>query len=141
MSGSPRSIVFFERGYLASLLLSAVVTFASWDYWVVPKAGDPEWLEYAILGITMVLYIFSILLWSQIMTRRSNIAKWALVVLTLGALPLYFVPDDTDKRPATLIAAEIGSTVLGVVATFALFTPAARQWFRNEPQNLDEIFR
>jgi hypothetical protein len=140
MTERPLSIMWFDRGYLASTLISVVVTIGGWEYAMVPEPGDPEWLEYALMLLSASLYALTILLWALIINHRSRFAKWILTVVTGAALPLYLIDDGTDLRPAMWWYLEAFSVLVGLAALAGLFTSTARRWFKREPDDLAQTF-
>ena len=121
----PRAIVVFERLYLATLALGLIQIAASWR---AERAMASAVFLIFVLTVSNILLLAMILFTSR---GRSNVAKWLLVIGTLGGLPFYV--------KGLLSGASYGFPVISwlqaamqLIALGLLFTPASRSWFRSK---------
>lgn len=124
----PKAIVTFEQLFLLSIGLSVaqLVLFAF--------EGDvsPEWL-----GLAVFITLLSVVLVLLTSRKRSNFARWVLVVLTLFGIASAGV--GLGAGEPTDAAAMIGWAALAAqaAAVALLFAPAAGRWFSGR----DEVVR
>ncbi|MES2289700.1 MAG: hypothetical protein V4530_08175 [Pseudomonadota bacterium] len=139
MTKRPSAIVWFERLYILSIILSVAGTAGNWSELTSVEGDDG-----AILGaigtiVVGVVYFADFLLWLFIMRRRSKLARWLLAIVTIVAVPLELA--NPDSRPwdiwSTLLIIEI---TVSFAALVSLFAPGARRWFDGTPDNLAETF-
>jgi hypothetical protein len=125
----PASIVNFERIVLLLLALSAIAVALDWDRQV--EALRPIASGSAILAVAVAIIfgVYLLLMW-LIARRRSVVAKWIYVVLTVLSLAAS-LPQFLEIGDATLVAAvmTVVSSVLGIVSIYLLFRPDTRGWF------------
>lgn len=133
----PRSIELFEKVFLVSLAISLTAAILSWNQTVLQldarAPGSGAALAATAVAISFGLFL---LLWWLIARRASNIAKWALVVLTaIGAF--FFVSSlVAQATPKSLDAAISALTnLLGVYAAWLLFKPDAVAWLESKGAN------
>ncbi len=128
----PQSVRRFELLYLLSVAASILGTFQTWDDTLdmFRQSAGVQLDPLILVGILAVLYGISLLLWYLAARRRSNIARWILLVLmliSLIGLPAFFLGSfDIIK------ALGLASTALSVAAVIMLFRPDARPWFTRE---------
>src|SRR5688572_5675953 len=96
----PKSILIFERLYLASALVAALSTGI--NFWTVDASGAPPDLptapvpevEMIVTGTVIVLsalylvlgFIVPLVLWQLAARRGSNVARWFIVAFAAVAL-------------------------------------------------------
>jgi hypothetical protein len=158
----PRSILIFERFYLASLacvLLQQVagLYMASSLFSGLPRSSELGAGVFSgiIAGSMVVGLLFSIglpLLFMWLASRRrSEVGKWALIVISalsilfflfsLFALLSFPMPGFRTLQTVTLLIDGVAEG-LGVVALWHLCRPEATEWFRTQsPQVSADIFR
>lgn len=125
----PASIQWFERLYLATLVIGLVNLLAHFGKLSEVMGSNGSTMTVVMLSFAVGIAI-SLVFWYLIARRASNIAKWflvALVVLGVIGLPGGFAMTDTLGLPYVAIGAL--ATLLQVVATGLLFTPESRRWF------------
>ncbi len=129
----PKSIRWFERCYLASVLVGAVNTAMTW----AETANSAEAAQArAMLGqwflplSTVFLYTLWLLLWYFTARAGSAIAKWTLVVFYLFAV-IGFVFSLVYGAPpeGVPLALTVASLALTTVSVWYLFRPDATAWF------------
>jgi hypothetical protein len=122
----PRSVLWFERVFLASLALGLVQAWIGWAELVGRAAGEGEGpgSVAALLGLTFFTMGALALLVSR---GRTGWARWLLVALCLIGLPLMWGSFEAGRivgstaLAAAQAAMQAGSLVL-------LFTKGARAW-------------
>ena len=135
----PKSIILFERLYLASLVIMTINFFWRFDGMVAQIQRDPAvaqlgWGEGVMIAIFAISLTISLLLWFFAAHRRSLIAKWILVIGTvIGLVSLFgtFDPANGVQLIAPVLVAALQTT-----ATILLFRADAKPWFAS---NLDEV--
>lgn len=138
MTKRPAAIRWFQRLYLLGIVLSVV------EIVVTARKTDPTGDDEAILmtigfGIFALAAVVIYLFWFFIMRRRSNVARWLLLAVTVLTAPLGLV--DTEQQPMDAWRAlEFFSLGLSFVTAACLFLPGARRWFDGTPDNLAETF-
>jgi hypothetical protein len=132
----PQSIVMFERLFLASLVLSVLSYFLSYDALVAQIEREPGATQLGLgggflIGSMVVGIAIYLLLWFLIARKASSVAKWILVVFV--ALGLAFSVPAALAGPWDL-ALILGFVVYGleVAALVYLFQSDAAAWFRGE---------
>jgi len=133
----PKSIVMFERLFLASLVLGALGVLLSYQKLTDLAANDPGMRQLGVgsgflVGVVIASYAVYLLLWYLIARGASNVAKWILVVFTvlgvLFALPgLAGAWDSTSALSLVVYALEI-------LAVVYLFRPDAKEWLAGKGQ-------
>lgn len=131
----PKSIVMFERLFLASLVLGALNFALSYEEATVLLANDAGARKLGLgggflIGITAVSTAVYLLLWFLAARMASNIAKWILVVF-VGLGVLSALPATMGTWNVTL-ALSLVVYALEVLALVYLFRPDAKAWLRSE---------
>jgi hypothetical protein len=141
----PVSIIWFERLFLASIVLGLANSILVWEESMATITADPV---LASLGATFLIVTMAIseginlLLWYFIARRAANVAKWILVVLTLVSLAGTAMLLATATYP-TGLEGVVTTIVLGLylVSVGMLFRSDAREWFERKGRMLDpDIF-
>jgi hypothetical protein len=133
----PRSIVLFDRLFLASIVLSLLQSFYSFSSARAELAADPAAAELGLgsgfmagsIGISVAI---SLLLWWLVAHRAGNIAKWILTVLSaIGVvmLPWTLAGPGVD---AVVLTLTLAANAMVLAAIFFLFQQDARDWFTNK---------
>jgi len=129
----PKSIILFEQLFLLALLVSLAATAISFGDISAVWQNDPNvrrvGLGTAVLVGAMALdYALYLLLWFLVARKRSNAAKWILVVLV--AVSLVAVPSGL-KGPLTLATGlGLAGIALDIVALAFLFKADAKAWLK-----------
>lgn len=145
----PRSILWFERLFVASVVSSTIDLFVHWEDYAFDEEFDAQGQQiYAaviMLGI-VVSYAVQIALWYFAAYRASNIARWILVMLTalsLSGIAIY-IQDYSGSELVFLIVTQ--SLVLASI--LCLFLGGSREWFRtkgvissNQTEELSDVFK
>ena len=120
----PQPIVLFERLYLFSILLGVASTISYWGELsrLAPVAS--------LAGVGFVLLAAMTTLVLLVSRRRSEVAKWVLVLITVAGLA-FALP----SLPASIAAGPrgwlgIAQSLLQVAAVALLFTAPGRAWLR-----------
>lgn len=168
----PSSIVKFERIYLASLVLVLVQQIVSFflfrnmfNRFSVGAGGGADTAPFSIFMIFATLFglILAVglplLFWWLAARKRQEFAKWVLLVLSvlsalnwlLAMTMMFFLPAGFSEVPGfgnfrdtqiVLVAIDLVSEVLGIVALTYLFRHEAVAWFRSAgPAASAEVFR
>jgi hypothetical protein len=127
----PASIVWFERLYIASLVipmvLLAAVAAQGWD--LIRTGAVPLGFLVGGLALGFVLPLALVLLVSH---RRSVVAKWLLIAVfaieAIATVPDYRSGNDLDLSLVALIV-----TAMQAVAILRLFSGSARAWLAGRP--------
>lgn len=131
----PRSILLFERLFLASVLIWCVVQAMTWNYRVALLAANPMLATPATAMATVVLAIFavSVAVWYFAARRSSRIAKWAAVALAICSVITFvfgLIAIGQPGMPGPVVKLlSIATSALCVVAAVPLFRPDAAIWF------------
>ena len=129
----PKSIVYYEYAYLASVLLGVAVTAMTWT--ANNQTQEVEQIR-ATLGPSFlpILYVFiytiSLALWYFTARVPNTAAKWIVVGwfgLSLIGFALAIIGGNLPKDLPGMLAA--AAFVLNAVAVYLLFRPGARAWF------------
>jgi hypothetical protein len=138
----PDSIIWFERLYLGSIVLSLATTVLTWSDLSAQMAATPGAAMLGgnfLFGTIVVGLIINLLFWYFIAKRGSNVARiiWTVffVIGILGVVAMFFQPTATTMKIVPLI-----SFALQAVATFLLYRPDAKPWFLPNKENLENIF-
>ena len=134
----PKSIIMFERLFLASILLTALDAFSGFDETLARMEQDAAMVSLgwgaSVLVITAVLYIAALLALVYFISRRaSNIAKWILALITL--LGLSALPRAFALQSGTELAVVVVAGLLGLAGVVFLFFPDAREWLGSKPHS------
>ena len=138
----PRSILMFERLFLASILLGFVIVPSGWETARAELRAAPELpgaVELAsmgmpfMIGIFVVTTIINVLLWYFIARRASVVAKWILIAFNVLAIVALVTQAALGLVPGDLVVAiDLLVLALNVAAIWYLFRPDARLWFAGE---------
>lgn len=131
----PKSILFFEILFLSTLAIGVLQSWLAWE----------ELLQSASIGFVLFIQVGTFLLLSGLVLltsrRRSKIAMWIVILMTLLGLPLLFEIFSSGML--------LGSVWITLVRTFGqliaitlLFLPSSRKWLANEEDvtNLTKTF-
>lgn len=131
----PKSIVLFDRMFLASLVIGAINAVLTFNDMMDALATNPNtaplgWGSGAVVAIIAVSLLIPLLLWHYIAHRASSLAKWILVVLTVGGI--LFAGVDLTRMGSLSEIAVLAVTVLQIAAIVMLFRPDANAWFAEQ---------
>ena len=140
----PQSIIWFERCYLAALLIGVLNVALQWDQMNAKIAAMPNSAAIGswFLPLTLVIsWGISLLLWYFTARRASNVAKWILTVLFVIGLIAVLPTVANGTFPTGLggVISVVG-LVLQAIAVWELFQPDARTWFAKRPTDLSDTF-
>lgn len=140
----PRSIRLFELLFLGALLLTLVGTALNWSSLVEQAASQAGAVRLsagalnAIAGFSVgVVILIELALWFFIARRGSTVAKWLLALFT--AYNVYSLVGTVQAGAEWSTLPGIISAVallLQVMAVILLFTPDARAWFADAPEDV-----
>jgi len=130
----PVSIVWFERFYLASLVLGLLGSISNWSTisavtQAAPGASGFVATSTFLIMVMAIGYGFSLLFWFLVARRGSKVAKWIFVVFfAIGLLslpgvlrnPMYNTP---------LVAMTLINSLLQLAAVVCLFRADTHDWF------------
>ncbi|MDB5703610.1 MAG: hypothetical protein JWN66_726 [Sphingomonas bacterium] len=127
----PRSIVMFERCYLAAFVIGALNTILAWSS---TRAQLQQ--QEAVLGawflpaVTLIGFGITLLLWYLIARKGSQFAKWAATVfLVLGLLGLAItLPFGTYPKGINGVLG-IVTTAFQAISVWFIFRPDTAEWF------------
>jgi hypothetical protein len=122
----PDEISRFVRLWLAALAASAVIAIWMVDYSIAAVGmGRTLLANFVLFGAAIVLLL-------AIARRRSNIARWLLAV-PFNLLILFYDLSHLDEalERGVLVYVVVLRLGLMAVATWHLFTPPARAWFKD----------
>ena len=121
----PNHIKYFERAWLISLAIGVVISALSSQGMGITAA--------LMQTIVFVILLINILLISR---KRSNIAKWVLIVMFVLGLPMY-VPLLSILLSAGFVGVlSLLQLTVQLVGFYFLFTHQSRQWF-SRTQDVD----
>ena len=121
----PNHIKYFERAWLISLAIGVVISALSSQGMGITAA--------LMQTIVFVILLINILLISR---KRSNIAKWVLIVMFFLGLPMY-VPLLSILLSAGFVGVlSLLQLTVQLVGVYFLFTHQSRQWF-SRTQDVD----
>jgi hypothetical protein len=125
----------FDRLFLASLAVSLVSLAINYSAMAQEITNAPGMAEIGLgsgffIGILVVSYAISLLLWYLVAYKASNVAKWILVVF--AAISLISLPGML-RGPWDLTAIlGLASYVLEIAALGFLFRDDAKAWLRGQ---------
>lgn len=128
----PKSIILFERLYLASIATGVVITILTYERTIAQIGREPSmaalgWGAGTFVIIFAISMAVSLLLYYLIAYRANVIAKWVLVAFTaigfLGLRGAISAPDGLE------LAAVVLMNLLALGAVIMLFRGDARSWF------------
>ena len=122
----PKTIVAFETIMFATLGLGLMRTWLDWDSLAqIASAGFALTVLIFTLGVIGGLTIL-------VSRRRSKIAMWIMIGLSILGLPMFF----SLAASGPLIGSAWISALQSIgqfIAYGLLFTPSARSWLRSAP--------
>ena len=129
----PRSIIWFDRLFWGSLILSYMVLFFP------PESGFYFiWLEMLVLGGIFALF------WYFIARRASFVAKWIYTIINFLVLGIYAVGtiaavlgielSENDIPKITIPELVVGAVIqaLNLGSVLLLFLKPSRIWFKSK---------
>lgn len=122
---TPEAVVVFERLFLVSIVVGIVQAVDGWND-LLDRA--PATTIMTMLVLTLGTQVALVLLASR---GRSNAAKWVLLAMLLIGLPLYL----SSLKDGTIIGRGLLSLIQALLQTISvalLFTPSAREWFKQQ---------
>lgn len=129
----PKSIVYYEYAYLASVLLGIVVTAMTWT--ANNETQEVEQIR-TMLGASFlpILYVFiytlSFALWYFTARVPNTVAKWIVVGWFALSLIGFVLAIAAGNLPSNLPGAiALAALVLNAIAVYLLFRPDAQAWF------------
>ncbi|SKA33284.1 hypothetical protein SAMN02745126_05302 [Enhydrobacter aerosaccus] len=125
---APPDIAWFERLWLATLVLSVFITIMMFD-WSVSRFG-----RYIAALLTSVRFGGTFLLMLFCTRRKSNFLRWVIAIpfsLIIVAYDGIRYPQMVERDPVLLLV-EV-RLVLMFAAIYMLFTPRSRAWFASRP--------
>jgi hypothetical protein len=122
----PLEIVWFERLIIGTLLLGALNSWLSWQQ--LASLRGPSF-AIATQSLTFACLLGLTLLVSR---RRSNVAKWAFIILFVLGLPFSIRIELAGNLPGLRII-RYAQWAAQIFAYALLFRPASRRWFKKEP--------
>ncbi len=128
----PTSIIWFERLFLAAIVVGLVNSLLILNGLDVEAAGQPL-SPTVMIGSIVIGNVINLALWYMVARRASNVARWILVVLfALGAASLAFSVL-TGSYPGGIEGA-LGAVAwaLQVLAIICLFRSDTSVWFHGE---------
>ena len=132
----PKSILMFERCYLAAFAISLVSTVLLWSS-LNEQFGAQELLlgGWFLPTVTVIGFAIPLLLWYFIALRGSDVAKWiATALVALGVAGTIFSLALGRYTPNIAGLLGLVRLVLQIVAIWFLFRPDNRVWFGGKPQ-------
>ena len=145
----PRSIIRFERFFLAALLLGLLNTVLTFPSTMVRLNANPI-IEATRYPVTMMIAMLAIsfgiqlLLWFFIARKASNAAKVILVVLTVLSIASKITTIGTlMTQDIVTLTGSFLITILKIIAIIHLFRPDAKVWLKSRgTRNIDpSVFR
>lgn len=131
----PKEIVYFEWIIFATLALGVLQTYLGWDQMMAQLAATGRGVGFVIVTDIFVFGLI-ITLTLLISRRKSQVAKWISVGLFVLGLPgLFFIISRGMLAGSGYIT--LVQTIAQLIAYGLLFTPAARDWFRNRTPTSD----
>ncbi|WP_108811025.1 hypothetical protein [Sphingorhabdus sp. Alg231-15] len=130
----PKSILWFERFFIASFLLSAVQAALNWIENLSGEESSLTGWTTLVIGqmlATIIAFSIDIGLWFFIARRASNVAKWLLVAKTSLAFVaiIWVLPSLIQNSIVTIIASTLFTQALVLLSVGFLFRQEARSWF------------
>ena len=116
----PKSIMLFERLYLAAIAIEVVRFAIEWPRLLHAAASD-QWVRVASIAVSLLL----VLLTSRRRRRVAGLVLAALFVIGLPMVAAIFQPG-TDPASSVSIGLQV---LLQAAALLLLFRPDSRAWF------------
>ncbi len=142
----PDSIVYFERFFGASILVSVLATIITWNEITMEFERESAGIQSATaLGFIIATFVVTLLilsaLWYGIARRASNVAKWIYVVLTgLGTLLTIASLFEPTEFGGLSLAGSLLSTALSVASIVCLFRADAIAWLTGKGPTDPSVF-
>jgi hypothetical protein len=134
----PQSIVWFERCFLGAIGIGVVNSALNWSKMQDAVAATPGASVLPggfLIGTMVVGIIINLVLWYFTARRRSNVAKWIIVVFfALGLLGLVRTLVTGIAAPTMNIFAYV-ALALQAVGVYLLFQSDAKAWFAGRRDN------
>lgn len=132
----PKSIILFERLFLASIALTLLSAFLSFDQTLAQMQADPAlaalgWGSGALIVTAVCYAAFLLLLDYFIAHRASTIGKWILVLITIFSLTTLI--GAFSVQSGVPLALAVLTNVLALAAVITLFFTDARAWLGAKP--------
>jgi hypothetical protein len=121
----PRSICVFEKLMLGSLLIGVVISAMTYNE-VVSQAGA---LVVTIIEIFVLSLMFLLVLF--VSRKRSNIAKWILIIVWLLGLVIYIPALAHFLTMGTVGVLFVAQPVMQAGALYMLFRSDSKSWFES----------
>lgn len=116
----PRSIILFERLYLAAIAIEVVRVAADWSLLLQSSASD-RWVRLIAIAVSLSLVLLAA-------RRRRRVAGWILAALFVIGLPIAAELFGPGVAPGT-VAAGVAQLLLQAAALVLVFKPDSRAWF------------
>ena len=131
----PRSIVMFERCYLASFAISVISTALLWsDIQARTAAQQAKLGTWFLPLITAIGFAIPLLLWYFIARKGSAVAKWiATVLVVIGIAGFVFTLLLGRYPDGATGASGLVRLVLQIAAIGFIFRRDTRAWFGEKP--------
>ncbi|MFA6114414.1 MAG: hypothetical protein WC729_10485 [Sphingomonas sp.] len=127
----PRSILMFERFYLAAFVINVVSIILAWPLLRFLTIGLGRWY---LPVSTAIGFAIPLLLWFFIAWRGSVIAKWiATVLVAFGVIIAAITLLSIGSRDPIRTAFAIVQPILQIAAIWFLFRPDTPVWFGEKP--------
>jgi hypothetical protein len=128
----PQSIIMFERLFLGSLAISAIITAIGYGDLEGMFSEDPALAQLGLgmgflIGVIAVSFAIYLLLWYLIAHKASNVAKWILVVLVVLGL-VFSVPALLMTQFDLMTVLNFAAYALEIAAVTYLFRADATAW-------------
>ena len=120
----PPEIIWFERLWLSTLVLSVIITIMMFD-WSMSRVGP-----WGAAFLTAARFGGSFLIMFLCTRRRSNLVRWMIAIpfnITILAYDLVRLPQMLERSPVLWFV--VLRLVLTFAATYLLFAPRSRVWF------------
>jgi hypothetical protein len=111
----PMPIVWFERCYLSALALRLVISIAHWD---TVNAGSVQ-----------IALIVALLLWFGVVHRRSNVARWLVLLMFVVTAAGTLLRLGDGGLGAIWVVLALVALALQAFAAFQLLVAEAQPWF------------
>lgn len=145
----PKSILWFERFFIASVITATIDLFIHWEDYAFDEEFDAQaqqiYTVVMMLGL-VVSYAVQIVLWYFAAYRASNIARWILVILT--ALSLLGIAIYIQDYSGSELVFMIVTQCLMFASILFLFLGGSPEWFRtkgvissNQAGELSDVFK
>lgn len=132
----PKSIILFERLFLASILLTAISAFLSFDQTLAQMEVNADFRGLgwgaAALTTAAIGYVIVLLLLNYFIAHRASvIAKWVLVLLTV--LSMTTLPGAFALQSGLPLILAVLTNLCALAAIIMLFMTDARNWLGSKP--------